>query len=423
MRLTKKDIERANKRRRYSDGRGLFLSVSANGRKTWSFCYRLPDPSKDTVKDGKPKKGYREREMSLGSIDFMDIDEARDRCVELRRMVRQGTDPMEERDRETRHVIRQTRNGSTFQQVAERYIDMKKAEWDEGGASEQSWRGSLGKHVYPIIGEMAVDRIDRADIVDLLKPIWAKVPVTATRLLPRLDLIFDYAISEGLRSGNNPADRVSVRKSLPKASKVHTPTPHKALKYSDLPAFMAQLHARQAAAPHAIGPLALEFTILSAMRTQEVIGAQWEELDLDAAIWTIPAKRMKIKRGAKGAREAHRVPLSERAVALLKSLPREEGNPHVFISVDVKGNGLSNMTMLDLLKNDMGYAGKATVHGFRSSFKTWAAVETNYPHEVSEMALAHYPSDKTVSAYLRTDLLEKRKPLMDDWASWIGGNA
>ena len=114
---------------------------------------------------------------------------------------------------------------------------------------------------------------------------------------------------------------------------------------------------------------------------------------------------------------------AERAVALLKSLPREEGNPYVFISVDVKGNGLSNMTMLDLLKNDMGYAGKATVHGFRSSFKTWAAVETNYPHEVSEMALAHYPSDKTVSAYLRTDLLEKRKPLMDDWAAWIGGKA
>lgn len=236
MRLTKKDIERANKRRKYSDGRGLFLSVSKNGSKTWSFCYRFPDPSKDTTgPDGKLKRGYREREMSLGSIDFMDVDEARDRTVELRRLVRQGIDPMEERDRETRHVVRQKRDGSTFKQVAQRYIDMKKAEWDEGGASEQSWRGSLGKHVYPVIGDMPVDRIDRADILDLLRPIWTAVPVTATRLLPRLDQIFDYAIAEGLRAGANPADRLNVRKSLPNAAKVHSPKHHKALPYGEVP--------------------------------------------------------------------------------------------------------------------------------------------------------------------------------------------
>jgi integrase len=419
MRLTKKDIERANKRRRYSDGRGLFLSVSANGRKTWSFCYRFPDPSKDTLKNGKLKKGYREREMSLGSIDFMDIDEARDRTVELRRMVRQGTDPMEERDRETRHVIRQRRHGSTFKQVAERYIDMKKAEWDAGGASEQSWRGSLAKHVYPVIGDMAVERIDRADIIDLLTPIWTTVPVTATRLLPRLDLIFDYAASEGLRTGNNPADRDSVRKSLPKASKVHTPKKHKALDYADVPAFMVELRERIG-----IAPKALEFLILTGLRTSEVIGATWDEIDLENRVWTVPASRMKIKRNGSGeAREAHRVPLSDAAIALLKALPREQDNRHVFISLEKEGRGLSNMAMLKLLKEDMGYAGQATVHGFRSSFRTWAAVETSHPHEVSEMALAHYPSDKTVSAYLRTDLLEKRKPLMDDWMRFVESKA
>ena len=192
MRLTKKDIERANKRRKYSDGRGLFLSVSANGRKTWAFCYRFPDPS--------APRGYREREMGLGSIDFLSLDDARDRAVELRRLVRQGVDPLQERDRETRQIVRQKRDGSTFKKVAERFIDMKKAEWDAGGASEQSWRGSLGKHVFPVIGETAIDRIDRADILDLLRPIWTAVPVTATRLLSRLDQIFDYAIAEGLRS-------------------------------------------------------------------------------------------------------------------------------------------------------------------------------------------------------------------------------
>lgn len=419
MRLTKKDIERANKRRRYSDGRGLFLSVSANGRKTWSFCYRFPDPTKDTVKNGKPKKGYREREMSLGSIDFMDIDDARDRCVELRRMVRQGTDPMEERDRETRHVIRQRRDGSTFKQVAERYIDVKKAEWDAGGASEQSWRGSLAKHVFPVIGDTPVDRIDRADVLDLLLPLWTKVPVTATRLLPRLDLIFSYAIEEGLRSGNNPADRDSLRKSLPKASKVHRPKRHKAMAYDEVPEFVAKLRERQGVAPQA-----LEFLILTALRTSEVIGATWDEIDTDKGVWTIPAERMKIKRNGNGEeRMAHRVPLSPRALAILKAVPRESGNPHVFISRTKQGSGLSNMAMLDLLKNDMGYAGKATVHGFRSAFRTWAAEATSYPDQLAEFALAHYDDDETVAAYRRTDLFEKRQPLMADWAAFVESKA
>lgn len=422
MRLTKKDIDRASKRRKYSDGRGLFLSVSKSGSKTWSFCYRFPDPSKDaTGPDGTVKRGYREREMSLGSIDFMDVDEARDRCVELRRLVRQGIDPMEERDRETRHVVRQKRDGSTFKQVAERYIDMKKAEWDAGGASEQSWRGSLGKHVYPVIGDMAVDRIDRADVLDLLRPIWTGVPVTATRLLPRLDQIFDYAIAEGLRTGANPADRHNVRKSLPNAAKVHSPKRHKALSYGDVPAFMAKLARRDGVAPRA-----LEFTIMTALRTSEVIGATWDEIDMEAGIWTVPAERMKIKRRGSGeAREAHRVPLPEKALNLLRSLPRLEGNPFVFVSVQErkKGEGLSNMAMLNLLKNDMGLAGKATVHGFRSSFKTWAAEASDYPHELSEIAIAHYPSDKTVSAYQRTDLLEKRAPMMKDWAAFVTGKA
>lgn len=422
MRLTKKDIDRANKRRKYSDGRGLFLSVSKNGSKTWSFCYRFPDPSKNTIgPDGKLKRGYREREMSLGSIDFMDVDDARDRTVELRRLVRQGIDPMEERDRETRHVVRQKRDGSTFKQVAERYIDMKKAEWDAGGASEQSWRGSLGKHVYPVIGEMAMDRIDRADILDLLRPIWTKTTVTATRLLPRLELIFDYAIAEGLRSGANPADRSNVRKSLPDPSKVHAPKKHKAMAYSEMPDFMTKLAVHEGVAPRA-----LEFTILTAMRTTEVIGATWDEIDMEAGIWTIPAARMKIKRKGSGeAREPHRVPLPKAALDLLRALPRLEGNPFVFVSVQErkKGEGLSNMAMLNLLKEDMGYKGEATVHGFRATFKGWAMDVSEYPHEVSELAIAHYPSDKTVSAYMRTDLLEKRVPMMRDWSAFLAGEA
>lgn len=437
MPLTQKMIDRANKRRKYSDGRGLFLSVSSTGRKTWAFVYRFPDAARDTTgPDGKVKRGYVEREMGLGPVMWskvvgtideksaLTLDDARDRAMELQRLVRQGIDPKAERDRETRAVVRVKRTASTFEQIANQFIDMKKAEWDAGGASEQSWRGSLGKHVFPIIGQMSVDRIDRADILDLLRPIWKPKAdggsiVTATRLLPRLDQIFEYTIAEGLRSGANPADRHNVLKSLPDPSKIHAPKRHKAIPYREVPAFVAKLRKREG-----IAPRALEFTMMTALRTTEVIGATWDEIDLDAGIWTIPASRMKIKRKGSGeAREPHRVPLSPPALSLLRGLPRLEGNPFVFVSVQErkKGEGLSNMAMLNLLKEDMGYKGDATVHGFRSSFKTWAAEASDYPHELSEIAIAHYPNDKTVSAYQRTDLLEKRAPLMRDWAGFMYG--
>ncbi len=416
MRLTKRDIEKANKRRKYADGRGLFLSVSANGRKSWAFCYRFPDPS--------GRNGYREREMGLGSIDDVTIDEARDRAVELRRIVREGLDPLEDKQRAKRQIVRKNRDGSTFKQVAERYIDTKKAEWDEGGKSEQSWRGSLAKHVFPIIGDTRIDRIDRADVLDLLRPIWKPKedggkPVTAGRLLPRLDMIFEEAIESGFRPLPNPADRASIRKSLPNLKKVHTPKPQRSLPYAQVPGFMAELRQRDG-----IAPKALEFLIHTALRTKEVIGAVWDEIDFENAMWTIPAKRMKISRTGSGeAREDHRVPLSKPALALLRSLPREEGNPHVFISVTKSGNGFSNMAMLKLLKEDMGYAGKAVVHGFRSSFRTWVAEQTEYPGELAEVAIAHYPSDQTVSAYLRTDFFERRAPMMEDWAVYLAGGS
>tara|TARA_B100000678_G_scaffold285173_1_gene287859 strand:+ start:222 stop:1475 length:1254 start_codon:yes stop_codon:yes gene_type:complete len=414
MRLTKKDIEKANKRRKYADERGLFLSVSANGRKSWAFCYRFPDPN--------GRNGYREREMGLGSIDDVSLDEARDRAVELRRIVRDGIDPLEDRQRTKREVIRKNRDGSTFKQVAERFIETKKAEWDEGGKSEQSWRGSLGKHVFPVIGDMRIDRIDRADIIELLRPIWKPKgeggnPVTAGRILPRLDMIFEEAIESGLRPLPNPADRASIRKSLPNLKKVHSPKKQKSMPYAQVPEFMGELRKREG-----IASKALEFLILTGLRTKEVIGAVWDEIDFENAMWTIPAKRMKISRKGSGeAREDHRVPLSKAALDLLRALPREEDNPHIFISVSKPGKGLSNMAMLKLLKEDMGYAGEAVVHGFRSSFRTWVAEQTDYPGELAEVAIAHYPSDETVSAYLRTDYYDRRAPMMDDWAAYVTG--
>lgn len=275
----------------------------------------------------------------------------------------------------------------------------------------------MGKHVYPHIGDKIVSEIDRLDVRDLLSPIWTKVPVTASRLLPRIEEVFEYAIGEGLMSSENPADRGKLRKLLPAISKIHAPKKHKALPYTELPGFIGELRQQTG-----IAPLALEFTVLTALRTSEVIGAKWDEIDLDAATWTIPASRMKIKKFANGEeRPPHRVPLSPRAVSILRELPTEADNPHVFIAraEHKKGQGLSNMAMLKLLKDDMGYAGQATVHGFRAAFRTWAANETSYPEDVAERALAHEEEDKTVAAYKRTDLFEKRRPMMNDWAAYL----
>jgi integrase len=416
MALNAKQIERAKTRRKYSDGRGLFLSVSANGRKSWAFCYRLPNPAKDVFEDGKLKRrGYTEREMGLGSIDWLPLRDARHKADELRMLVRQGIDPLNQRVRETRAVARQKRDGSTFKAVAERFIGMKKEEWDAGGKSEGSWNGSLTRHVYPMLGDKLITEIDRLDVRDVLLPIWTKVTTTATRLLPRIEEIFDYAIGEGLMAGENPANRLKVRKLLPKASRVYSPKKHKALPYPELPNFMATLRKRDGVAPRA-----LEFLILTAARTQEAIGATWDEIDLEAKVWTIPASRMKVKKFASGEERApHRVPLSDAAIAVLSSAIREKGNPHVFISRSNEGAGLSNMAMLELLKNDMGYAGQATVHGFRAAFRTWAAEATSYAEDLAEKALAHEEEDKVVSAYKRTDLLDKRRPMMVDWAEYL----
>lgn len=411
MPLTKKSIERANKRRKYSDGRGLFLSVSRTGSKTWAYCYRFPAPD--------APKGYREREMGLGSIDWMTLEEAREKATDLRRMVRQGIDPMTERDRDTRAAVRQTRDGSTFQQIADRFIDMKKAEWDAGGRSENSWRGSFANHVYPKVGAKLITDIDRLDVRDLLLPLWTTVTTTATRLLPRIEEVFEFAIAEGLRSGENPANRTKVRKLLPDPTRVYSPKRHKALPYSALPPFLATVRSRDG-----IAPRALEFLILTAARTSEVIGATWDEIDLDAAVWTIPASRMKIKKHRSGEERApHRVPLSGPALALLRALLREQDNPFVFVSVSKSGRGLSNMAMLKLLKDDLGYDGEATVHGFRAAFRTWVAEATDYTEDLAEQALAHEEEDKVKAAYKRTDLFAKRVPMMRDWAAFVGGAA
>jgi integrase len=397
-RLTRADIKRANKRRKYSDGRGLFLSVSANGRKTWAFCYTI---------NGKA------REMGLGSIDFMDIEDARKKVMDLRSQVRDGIDPLGERKVEQRTLSRRRLTGTTFKEAAQRLIEKRKPGWTNNGRSEEAWTNSLTNHVYPHIGDMDVDEITMFDVRDLLLPIWETKNVLAQRVMNRIEVVMDFAAVEGLRTSDNPAKSKMLKLILPDF--VHQEEHQEAMRYQEVPDFITELRKEVG-----IAPLALEFTILTALRTGDVIGATWEEIDLEAKVWTIPASRMKGKKSKKKP-EDHRVPLSARAIEILKAAPREDGNPFVFISKThrKRGKGLTNMAMLKLLQQDMKR--DVTVHGFRSTFRDWAAEETDHPDFVAEKALAHVIKNKVEAAYRRGALFEKRRALMDDWAAYCAG--
>jgi len=390
MRLTKRDIERATKRRKYSDGRGLFLSVSKNGRKTWAFCYTF---------------NGRAREMGLGSIDFMSIDDARDEAVRLRKLVRSGVDPLAERRVESKIVARKKRTDCTFKKVAERLIERKRHEWSANGKSEQSWRGSLEHHAFPKIGDMDVAEVGTEELRDLLHDLILTRTVTARRLRQRIEEILDFAAAEGLRPDSNPARKGKLDHLLPNPAKIQKSKNHDALPYAQLPALVADLRNEAGTAARA-----LEFLILTAARTTEVIEATWDEFDLEAGIWTIPAARMKAGR-------EHRVPLTEPALQLLRTAVREETNPYVFISPMLKDKGLSNMAMTNVLKRMKRKEG-VTVHGFRSTFRDWAAAETDHPREVAELALAHTVAEGAEAAYWRNDLFKKRIGLMIDWAGY-----
>lgn len=405
MPLTQAAIRKADKRRKYSDGRGLFLSVSANGRKSWVYCYRFPDPD--------APRGYREREMGLGSIDHMELEDARKRVMDLRDDVRNGVDPLQEKQSKC-SVIKRRRVGSSFREVATRLIDIKRPGWTENGRSEEAWTNSLTNHAYPYIGHMDVADITMFDVRDLLQRIWTKNNVLAQRLQNRIQAVMTLAAVEKLRPDENPADRDKLLLMLPDV--IHEEEPQAAMAYAELPAFIVELRKEEG-----IAPRALEFTILTGVRTGDSIGATWDEIDTDAQVWTIPAHRMKRKKG-KRKPEDHRIPLTARAIEILESLPREEGNPFVFISRRKRDCGLSNMAMLKLLQKDMKRS-DATVHGFRSAFRDWAAEETDHPDYVAEKALAHAIKSQVEAAYRRGALFEKRRALMEDWTAYCGSAA
>jgi integrase len=345
------------------------------------------------------------RDIGLGAAGRggISLADARDLASALRLRVKAGIDPLQERHKEASEAIAAGQAakvaGVTFNAVAEAYIGANEASW-RNDKHRQQWRNTLATYVYPVMGALPVADIGTAHVLKILEPIWAAKPETASRVRGRIETVLDAAKARGYRQGENPARwRGHIAQILPTRARL-TRGHHKALPFASIPAFVGGLREREAMAAGA-----LEFAILSAARTNEVLGATWAEVDLDKAVWTIPGARMKAGRD-------HRVPLSPRALEILKST-QALGKASLFPAD--KGGKLSAMAMSMLLRR---MKADCTVHGFRSSFRDWAAECTGYAHEVCEMALSHTIGNKAEAAYRRGDMFEKRRRLMDDWAAY-----
>lgn len=375
------EVSKKTKPGRYGDGGGLWLQVSKFGTKAWIFRYMIA---------GKA------RHMGLGDLNTFSLQEARERARKQRQLLVDGIDPLAaiETDRAERAKL------ITFNEAAVQYIAAHRAGWKNVKHADQ-WRATLETYAGPIVGNMSVADIETPHILKVLAPIWTDKTETATRLRGRMEAILAWATVRQFRSGDNPARwRGHLDKLLAKPTKIAKVRHHPAMPYTAVPSFMEHVRGMDS-----ISARALEWTILTAARTGEAIGTRWEEIDLATKVWTVAGDRMKAGR-------EHRVPLSERTVSILASLPRE--GEFVFPGAG-KGRPLSNMAMLQLLR---GIDPSLTVHGFRSSFRDWAAERTNYPRDIAEQALAHTIKNATEAAYRRGDALEKRRRLMQAWASY-----
>jgi integrase len=387
----------------HADGAGLYLQVTTSGAKSWVYRFSF-----------RKQKRY----MGLGSLSA--VADARTKAAECRALLQDGIDPIEERNAHRAQAALNAAKAITFKEAAGQYINAHRAGWKNAKHASQ-WENTLAAYVYPIIGALSVQAIDTPLVCKVLEPIWTKKTETANRVRGRVEKILDWAKARGLRQGDNPARwRGNLEFQFAPRSKVRPVKHHSALPYSELPAFMARLREQEG-----MGARALEFAILTAVRTGEVIGATRDEIDAAAKVWTIPRGRMKAKK-------EHRVPLSPRAFAIVRDVTAftvahadadnagDKAGAFIFPG-GKKGRGLSNMAMTAVLRR-MGH-GDITVHGFRSTFRDWAAERTNFPNEVVEMALAHAVGDKVEAAYRRGDLFEKRRKLMDAWAAFCGAPA
>jgi integrase len=404
--LKVKQIESEKRPGRYADGGGLYLQVqravgARRVTKSWLFRYTLHG---------------RAREMGLGPLHTVplasstalvdgkriEVRGARDLAADARRLLLAGIDPIEARKQSLASAQLLEEKSKPFRECAEAFIRAHRAGWRNAKHAWQ-WETTLETYCYPTLGNLPVSAIDTGLVLKVLEPIWHSKPETASRLRGRIEKILDWAKVRGYRTGSNPAHwRGHLDQTLPRRSKIQRTEHHAALPFDEAPAFMKLLRGIEGTAARA-----LEFIICTAARTGEVIGAKPSEYDLDQAVWTIPASRMKAGR-------EHRVPLSAPALEIAKDMLKAGDD---FAFPGRSSGGLSNMACLKLLER-MG-RDDITVHGFRSTFRDWASERTNFPREVIEMALAHAIGDKVEAAYRRGDLFEKRRKLMDAWATFL----
>jgi integrase len=379
-RLTARTVATMAKPGRHADGGNLYLTISKTGAgisRRWTFLYSLAG---------------KQREAGFGPAAVVTLAEAREKAARYRSMLAKGIDPLDAKRADQEAAAAR----KTFGQCADELIKSKRREWRSEVHAAQ-WRTTIDDYCGPIL-DKPVDAIDTQAVLGVLQPIWGRIPETASRLRGRIEAVLDYAKANGLRSGENSASwRGHLALILPKRQKLSRGH-HAALPYADLPKFIAKL--RDTESVHA---LALEFLILTAGRSGEVLGATWHEIDTDAKIWIVPGGRMK-------AGIEHRVPLTSRALAIIERMAEIRTGDLVFPG-QTRRQPLSKTALAALVP------GAATVHGFRSSFRDWCGEETSFPREVAEQALAHATGGAVEQAYRRGDALEKRRQLMEAWAN------
>jgi integrase len=386
MRLTAKRVDHLHKPGRHPDGDGLYLQITETGVKSWVLRY---------------ERAGKERMMGLGPLRDFSLKEARERARRARQQIHDGIDPIAAK--RAQRIVPTL----TFRQAVEAYNRLHEARWS---SPRPQFLSSLRQHAYPKLGDLPLPAIDTPAVLRVLEPIWTTKTETASRVRQRIEAVLDWAMVSGHRpKGDNPARwRGHLAMILPAPGAIAKVQHHPALPWGEIGAFMRELRSREGVAARA-----LEFTILTAARTSEVLGAEWAEIDFDAATWVVPASRMK-------ADKEHRIPLAPPAIELLRNLYTETNNDLVFIGQQT-GRGLGDRALAEQLSK-MGRT-DITVHGFRSTFRDWAAEHTNFPREVAEMALAHAIPSGVERAYRRGDLLEKRRQLMSDWATFCAGVA
>ena len=374
----------------YADGGNLYLRVAPGGTKGWIFRFA---------------QGGKTRDAGLGSYPAVTLIRAREEAERFRRLVAAGIDPIQARVEEREAAKTSAKKATTFEQCAKAFIASHEVGW-RNDKHRQQWRSTLQTYCYPTIGALPVQVIETDHVVKILEPIWASKPETASRVRQRVERVLSWAKVRGYREGENPAQwRGHLDHLLPAKGKVRAVRHHPALPYQEMGTLMAQLREDSS-----ISGRALEFLILTASRTSEALGALWAEIDVGERMWTVPAARMK-------AAKAHRVPLSPRALTIVREMAAIRQNEFIFPGR--KPHRPLSQTALLMLLRRRGY-GHITGHGFRSSFRDWAAEQTSSSREVAEMALAHTVPDAVEAAYRRGDLFQKRRKLMELWANYCG---